>query len=287
MNRKLLKIALLIISCCQLNAESLQLSLVPDKWEVSQSTITNSKQNTLTVKSINNSIWLSHKDLVSYVEGSVATLEYSLRSGNLVIQADWFNAEGNYLKTTNLHKSTSESKATSFKINKALPDTDSAYYRLKIWVEAEMPNLQIYTLELSTQTTNQAALLQASQDFEPTQEIDITFNQDGSLQFKLINSDTVKTLHTLKQFSIQEQNTLDIQLETITESSAFSVQLLLWDTAGTYLGYVDALKDMTEPNTVHIDLDNYQLPNGAFTYSIKFWLTGHSETAAILRVVSN
>lgn len=284
MNKYLNYLTIALLSYCQLQAETLNFSLTPESWESNPSTILNAKKDTLTIKSIQSSIWVSPTDVVNFVEGSVAKVDYSLRSGNLIIQANWFDAEGAYLKTSELHRSNSESRTTSFDIIK--PESDNApivSYRLKIWIEADMPNMEILSFRISTEEPQAEALLQSSNDFEATNDIVVSFNPDNSMQFSLVNSDSVKTLHTLKRFSVQERDKFDLHLEQISASSSFSIQLLLWDAEGTYLGYIDVLKDATEAKSVRVHLTDYALPTGSEAYSIKFWLNGNSKTTVQVR----
>jgi hypothetical protein len=265
-----------------MSVNSQDISLNAEQWESSHGTIIKNKGDSLTAKSIENTIWLSPVEMIPVVKNSTATLDYSLRSGNLIIQADWFDAEGSYLQTTDLDHSTAESTQVKFSINTTL--ASQASYRLKLWAEADMPNLRIDSLKISQETPVKKTTLLSKNDFEPTETISITVQPDGALQMGLLNSHTTGTLLTLKHFDISKQGNLHFNLLNISESSSCSIQLLLWDIDGTYLGYIDALKDATDTSSSKVQLNASKLPEGSMSYSLKFWLSGHPNTMAMIQI---
>tara|TARA_R110002111_G_scaffold125529_1_gene190010 strand:+ start:541 stop:1401 length:861 start_codon:yes stop_codon:yes gene_type:complete len=285
MKKQLSALIITLLSYAQLAAEPIEVSLAPQHWESSQSTVLNSKAEALTAKSMNNSIWLSPLEKLNFENETMGEIHYSLRSGNLVIQANWFDAAGNYLKTTDLNRSTAETGISKFVIAKPHSDEIAGtYYRLKFWVEADMPNLKIKNLKIGSKTQQPKSLLNKSQDFETSAGIEVFFHSDGTLQLNLTNSDRVQSILSAKKFDIETHQELNFHLDAITASSACSIQLLFWDNAGTYLNHLDVLKDATTSESVHTKLDDYQLPQGAQSYSIKFWLGGNSGTSAQIRV---
>ncbi|MDQ8208046.1 hypothetical protein QEH52_11040 [Coraliomargarita sp. SDUM461003] len=285
MNKQLSFLLLTLLSYCQLQAKVSDISLTPENWETETSTILKPKGSSLTAKSMNSSIWLSPRDQLEYGDNLSAQLKYALRSGNLVVQANWFNDSGEYLKTTELHRTNSEATRTQFEISKPIELNDNAsYYRLKLWVEADMPNLQIEAFAIVASGDQNQTLLKSRSDFEPSTDISIHLEKDGALQLDLINPESVQSVHTKKRYSIEEQGQLHLHLDHVTSSSAFSMQLLLWDGSGSYKGYIDVIKDATTPQITHINLTDYDLPHGSMHYSIKLWLSGNAHTSAELRI---
>ncbi len=255
-------------------AESVSLS--PEAWQRSPEAKLSQSGSSLRVKSLASSIWLVPQQRIHYKGSDVVDIAYKLRGGNLIVQANWFDADGSYLETTMLGKATYKGEQASFRVSgsRAATSTDSTY-ELKLWVEADMPSLTLESISIN-QGGARAPMLSV-EDFEDSGDIRIKQDRDGSFQLELEGASG--SILTQKRFSLSETPAWELNLQRITPSSAFSLQAIFWASDGTYLGHADLLKDETDPSEASIDLREVNTPATAANYSLKFWLSGTGASA--------
>lgn len=269
------------------HANEISISNASSAWEADENTRLSNSSGALAAKSLASNTWLSPESTFDYEPDTSLNIEYQLRSGNIIIQANWFDANGNYIETTKLGTDTSENNTASFPVVKPETGESLETYRIKIWLEAELPSFELKSLSINKAAapTNQP-LFMAKEDFEPAEGIDVKVLRDGSVELELTENSATKSIHTEKRYNIQRGEKLDVSLSEISMDTSFSMQILFWDAAGTYLSHLDVIKDATDPVIIQT-FSTSSGPKGGSAYSIKFWLSGHDGSVAKVQVMQS
>lgn len=276
------------LACIALFTASLALSAVAadvislnsEQWTAAPEAKLSTANNQLRVKSLASSLWLVPSKRLSYEEGDVLELRYDLRGGNIIVQANWFGQSGQFLETTTLGKATSADDKALFRVT-CSPESArlNPNYELKIWVEADMPSLTLQSIQVR-QDVKRLPIL-SGKDFEASELIAVEELDRGALRLTLADSQESGSVLTQKRFKLNEAGKVELEVDSVSISSAFSVQAIFWSDAGTYLGHADLLKDATHETKERIDFRRVDLPEGATQYSFKFWLSGTGASADV------
>lgn len=264
-----------------LSAATRSLSLDLEDWKFSPEVKTSTDNAHLQIKSLASSIWLAPETRLDYTERDVLDLRYALRGGNLVVQANWFDAGGQFLETTTLGQATAGDEKALFRVtcNEDLANTDLSY-EIKIWVEANMPRLELESVRIYPETENRSLL--SALDFENQGGVSVSEMPDGSLRLNLSETADAGSVLSRKRLSPTQNGQLEIGVAEIAPDSAISVQMIFWSDDGQYLGYTDLLKDVTQVTKRDIDVDAIQESTDAAHYSFKLWLSGASASARLV-----
>ncbi|MGE9292864.1 MAG: hypothetical protein ACQKBW_04565 [Puniceicoccales bacterium] len=273
--------SLIFASLLPLLSAAEQFSLSPENWQSSSDAKLNTQDGLLRVKSLASSIWLVPSLRMDYADGDVVDIEYALRGGNLIVQANWFDPSGRFIETATLGKTTFSKTQAYFPVSPPANAQDASTYELKLWVEADMPSLTLKSLNIKRGVKNLPLL--SEHDFEKSSEISISQSKDGSLHFKAQgnNSATAVSILTDRRFNLMDESMLDITVNDISPSSSFSLQAIYWSSTGTYLGHADILKDETNSLTKQVDISQLDPPADTTRYSFKIWLSGYHAEANV------
>lgn len=265
------------------------ISTKANNWEADENARLSDSSGGLKVKSMANNIWLEPKKSFPYTPETSLVMDYDLRSGNIIVQANWFDANGNYLETTRLGMDTSENTRAQFPIIPQEAGESAKTYRIKIWLEAELPRFQLKSLSIQkASSTSSQSMLKANNDFEPSENMSASITEDSMLEFELTGDSSSGNIHTKTRYNIKSDNSFNFALTKISANTSFSIQLLFWDAQGTYLGHKDILKDATKPESPQtIQITGNLVPKNARAYSIKFWLAGQPGSSAKVRIEKN
>ncbi|WOO41844.1 hypothetical protein [Rubellicoccus peritrichatus] len=252
-------------------------------WEWDEKAKLSGSTEGLVVKALSNNTWLSPKESFTYEPGTALKMEYQLRSGNVIVQANWFDLDGNYLETSKLGMDTSDNTTAQFSVVKPESAVYAKTYRIKIWLEAELPSFELKSLAIAEGVAASKFLFQTPADFEPTDDLKVRILKDGAVDLELRGNSSSGSIHTASRFNIKSTKALSVMLDDISYGTSFSMQLLYWDASGTYLGHQDVLKDVTEVTGPAV-IDMSTAPKDVSTYSIKFWLSGYAGSSAEVKV---
>lgn len=266
-------------------AAPLTISNAPGGWDHSPGTQLSESGGALHAKSMESAIWISPKAMLTYQPKTGLTVDYKLRGGNIIAQADWFDANGTFIGTSELGRGT----AANTRLITAIAAEENAgrkakSFRLKLWVEADMPRLTLNSVRLVSAPGKKPMLQQ--NDFANGQNLTANIKPDGDIELTLL-SEGSHALNAAKRFDVADDQAFDVSVDSLTAHTACSVQLIFWDENGTYLGYHDVFKDATKSATSKVMLAELPLPEGTESYSFKFWLTGPRGAEAKLNLTAS
>ncbi|MGE9295067.1 MAG: hypothetical protein ACQKBV_02095, partial [Puniceicoccales bacterium] len=125
------------------------ISLNPSNWTANSDAKVTAQGDELRVKSLASSVWLAPAERIKYQQDDALEVQYALRGGNLIVQANWFDANGNYLETATLGKTTSDKDQALFRVAPSKQFVKAAeFYEVKLWIEADMPSLTLESLSI-------------------------------------------------------------------------------------------------------------------------------------------
>lgn len=265
---------------------SKDLSLDPSNWESESKVKLSKSSDGLTVKSLSTSIWILQKQENDFEDDDSIAIEYDLRGGNLIIQANWFDSAGDFIESTTLGRTNSDEKKALYPlVSQRGGNISYARYMLKIWVEADMPSLTIQSLGIVKNVDD--SLLVSANDFEKNDEVSVEAIKSGAIKIEKLGSGEVVSVLTEKRLEIREVPKITAEVEDISPSTAFSLQLIFWSNSGAFLGHADILKDITNSKSERIDVTSLGIPEGADAYSLKCWLSGAMGSSVLLRISLN
>ena len=273
-------IALLLGRAIASAGTSEPISLTPESWQGAPSVRLSEQDGHLRIKSLDSSIWFGPRGRISHGKGDVVSVDYRLRGGNLVVQANWFDGSGKFLETADLGQTNSDKRTAMFRVegSDSLPK-QGLFYELKFWVEADMPSLELRSLSIDRGVG--AIPLFSAQDFEGSDSIEVSTTSSGLLAFRNVGTVSPGSIVTSKTLKRSGLDTVRIKVASVSPSTAFSIQAIYWSGSGTYLGYGDLLKDVTNVTETTVDFESLEMPEGTQKIGFKFWLSGQAATAEV------
>ena len=255
-------IALLLGRAIASAGTSEPISLTPESWQGAPSVRLSEQDGHLRIKSLDSSIWFGPRGRISHGKDDVVSVDYRLRGGNLVVQANWFDGSGKFLETADLGQTNSDKRTAMFRVegSDSLPK-QGLFYELKFWVGA-IP-------------------LFSAQDFEGSDSIEVSTASSGLLAFRNVSTVSPGSIVTSKTLKRSGLDTVRIKVASVSPSTAFSIQAIYWSGSGTYLGYGDLLKDVTNVTETTVDFESLEMPEGTQKIGFKFWLSGQAATAEV------
>jgi hypothetical protein len=229
--------------------DSFAIDLDPAAWNVAAETQASKEGNLLRLNSAGTSAWASPAARWPVAADLALSVEGAADGGNLITQVEWFDRAGQLVSTAEavrLGGGSIETRGASLQ-----PPEGAAAFGLKFWIEGEPARASIagITLERQPDWLSGVRELHRVEPGNTKVEADsgLTHSADASSwSFALAEGTPYAGVHLDSPVEARPGLRILLPVIMLPPGSSVSLQIMRWDSAGKFLGEIDALKDLTE-----------------------------------------
>lgn len=212
-----------------------------------------------------------------------------LTSGNLVVQLEWLNDQGNFIASSEaMQVVPGEEKSMEVMLSDLNPPKGTSQVQLKLWLNGEGAIAEVDALLLKTPLLWRQSGLKTSTVYDGTSTLDersegLTVSpQSDELIVKLTDGVDHGSFVFSEKTDYSAAGAVMLYLAQL-EDGKMTVQALCWDAQGKFLKSVDLFKDVAKSGLYEVPYSIYadQIPEGTAQVSFKVWLLGIKANAVL------